>query len=235
MRWAREMRGVFGATPIAGEELAEFRYLLLYLGTVDEGGRLELLEPVNDGFLTRFLAKRGEGAHHLTFSVPDVAASVERARELGYTVVGEDYVDARWREAFLMPDAVHGIVIQLAETDRTFPPASLLLSTQERDPSSGPGTRGATAPDWWTTIWDTEAGPRARLASVTLASTDLAASRRLFAGLLGGSVSDVGDEVRCAWAGGRICVRHADTPGVSDVTLRADAGSLWIGQTRIGT
>jgi hypothetical protein len=42
MGWARRLRRQLGATPIAGEMLEEFRYLLLYVGTAEGGARLEL-------------------------------------------------------------------------------------------------------------------------------------------------------------------------------------------------
>src|SRR5699024_2005377 len=89
LEWAHMLRRELGATPIAGEALAEFRYLLLHIGTADTGARLELLEPAGPGFLTRFLDKRGAGPHHVTFSVPDLRTTVSQVRELGLTVVGE--------------------------------------------------------------------------------------------------------------------------------------------------
>src|SRR5690349_13437614 len=97
---ARQLRRTLGAVPVAGEALPEFRYLLLYVGTADEGARIELLEPVCEGFLSRFLATHGDGPHHLTFTVPDLADAVRRVRALGLTVTGESYDHASWREAF---------------------------------------------------------------------------------------------------------------------------------------
>jgi hypothetical protein len=72
LAWARRLRRDLGATPIAGEVLPAFRYVLLYVGTVTSGARIELLDPVGDGFLTRFLERHGTGPHHLTFTVPDL-------------------------------------------------------------------------------------------------------------------------------------------------------------------
>src|SRR5215475_15908229 len=97
LSWARRLRADFGATPIAGEVLPEFRYLLLYIGNADVGARLELMEPCQRGFLDRYLAKHGEGPHHLTFTVPDLPRVVADARSLGFTVVGESYEHPPWR------------------------------------------------------------------------------------------------------------------------------------------
>lgn len=86
MAWAHRLRRELGATPIAGETLPEFRYLLLHVGTAERGARLELIEPASSGFVTRFLQRRGEGPHHLTFTVPDLREATARARGLGFTV-----------------------------------------------------------------------------------------------------------------------------------------------------
>jgi len=81
------------------------------------GGHLELLEPLGaDGFLHRFLAARGPGVHHVTFKVPSLAEACERARGLGYAIVGYDDANPRWQEAFLHPREAQGIVVQLAAT-----------------------------------------------------------------------------------------------------------------------
>jgi methylmalonyl-CoA/ethylmalonyl-CoA epimerase len=81
------------------------------------GGDLEVLEPVGaDGFLHRFLAQRGPGIHHVTFTVPSLADACDRARNHGYSIVGYDDSDPRWKEAFLHPKQAQGIVVQLAET-----------------------------------------------------------------------------------------------------------------------
>jgi methylmalonyl-CoA/ethylmalonyl-CoA epimerase len=79
------------------------------------GGRVELLEPRGDGFLTRFLHDRGEGLHHVTFRTDDLQAGIRRLREHGYELVDVDLEDPRWREAFLRPSSAHGVLIQLAE------------------------------------------------------------------------------------------------------------------------
>lgn len=79
------------------------------------GGRVELLEPRGEGFLTRFLDARGEGLHHVTFRTDDLRAGVRRLRNDGYELVDVDLEDPRWREAFLRPSSAHGVLIQLAE------------------------------------------------------------------------------------------------------------------------
>lgn len=81
------------------------------------GGVIEIIVPHGppDGFMHRFLATRGAGAHHITFKVPDLHAALDRARGLGYEPVGIDESSPAWKEAFLHPKQAQGIVIQFAE------------------------------------------------------------------------------------------------------------------------
>jgi len=81
-------------------------------------GKLEMIAPVDrdaDTFLTAFLSSRGEGPHHLTFKVPNLAAAVGAARDLGFDVVGQSDDLTGWKEAFVHPASAHGVLIQLAE------------------------------------------------------------------------------------------------------------------------
>lgn len=237
MAWAKRLRREVGAVPITGEALAEFRYLLLYVGTPDEGARLELLEPTGPGFLTRFLAASGEGPHHITFTVPDLRESVRRVRSLGFTVVGENYAHSDWREAFIVPDAVHGTVIQLAQSDKAYPPAQDLLASRERDPSALPNVAGATDPQWWSLLWDTEPPEFSNgwLGATYLVSTDITLSRRLFEDVLGGQIVDGGPVVQVSWPSGSIGIRAGEQPGITGIRVHAGpTDDLMIGNCRIG-
>jgi catechol 2,3-dioxygenase-like lactoylglutathione lyase family enzyme len=238
--WAGRLRRELGAVPIAGETLPEFRYLLLYVGTAECGARIELLEPRGDGFLSRFLARRGEGPHHLTFTVPDLRAAVAQVRDLGGTVTGEDYAHPSWQEAFVMPDSTHGVLIQLATSDRAYPPPTELLASRRRDLDSYPSSRGATDRSWWTALWDVAEGDRAVLGATHLGSTDLGRSRRLFRDVLGGEATEVGGELELRWPSGTVRVQPRETPGVIGMHLRGGpvddvligVGSLQPGQGR---
>jgi methylmalonyl-CoA/ethylmalonyl-CoA epimerase len=110
-------RDVLGGSP---QELSErpekgFRALTLRF---PGGGGVELIEPMGpQGFLHDFLARRGEGVHHLTFMVADLAAAVTEARAAGLRVVDEDYSDPAWQEAFISPRSAHGTIVQLAQSN----------------------------------------------------------------------------------------------------------------------
>jgi methylmalonyl-CoA epimerase len=78
------------------------------------GGKVELLEPRGEGFLSRFLEKHGEGLHHMTFKTDDLEAAIEHVKGLGYELVDIDLESRHWKEAFLRPSKAHGTLIQLA-------------------------------------------------------------------------------------------------------------------------
>lgn len=197
LAWARTLRRELGAAPLTGEQLTEFRYLQLRVGDEPAGACIELLDAAGPGFLRRFLDRRGAGPHHLTFTVPDLRAAVGAARDAGLTVVGEDYAHPSWCEAFLAPDTVHGVVVQLAQTDGSF---------------------GSDTP-WWAPVWEETPLRAARLGATRLGSTDLAASRRLFGDLLGADVRDVSDGLECRWPGGVVRVDPSELPGVTGMDL----------------
>ena len=82
------------------------------------GIRLEALEPIEnpkDDFLVRFLDDRGEGPHHATFKVPDIAARIETLRSIGIEPIKIDLEPEQWKQCFLHPKLGLGTVVQLAQ------------------------------------------------------------------------------------------------------------------------
>src|SRR5919198_5845219 len=77
------------------------------------GGTVELLEPLAEGFLTRFLERHGEGLHHVTFKTDDIEAAIEQVRAQGYELVDVNLEREDWKEAFLRPSGAHGTLVQL--------------------------------------------------------------------------------------------------------------------------
>ncbi len=80
------------------------------------GSEVELLEPQDaDSGLSKFLAKRGEGIHHICFEVNDIESALERLKENGAQLIDESpRVSARgYRYAFVHPKSAHGVLIEL--------------------------------------------------------------------------------------------------------------------------
>lgn len=111
----RLLTDVLGAIYVDGgdDTSAGFRWIQFRL----PGGKIEVLEPLHrDGFLYRFLTKRGEGLHHVTFYVTDIAEAIPKLTAAGYTPVDVNITHEFWKEAFLHPRDTSGVLIQLAQT-----------------------------------------------------------------------------------------------------------------------
>jgi methylmalonyl-CoA/ethylmalonyl-CoA epimerase len=80
--------------------------------------RIELLEPTaDDSPVAKFLAKRGEGIHHVCFAVEDIDAALEDLSRKGFRLIHREAVpgaDGK-RVAFLHPETGHGVLIELSE------------------------------------------------------------------------------------------------------------------------
>jgi methylmalonyl-CoA/ethylmalonyl-CoA epimerase len=80
------------------------------------GGKVELLEPLADGFLSRFLERYGEGLHHITFKTDDIRGAIDDLEGRGWELVDVAVDDPNWKEAFLRPSMAHGTLIQIAQS-----------------------------------------------------------------------------------------------------------------------
>jgi len=79
---------------------------------------IELLEPIGpDSAVGKFLARRGEGIHHICFRVDDIDAYLQRLKADGYRLINDVPVQGAngCRVAFLHPAAGNGVLIELSE------------------------------------------------------------------------------------------------------------------------
>jgi len=111
----RLLTDILGAEFVDGgdDTHAGFRWLQFKL---PNAGKIEIIEPISrDGFLYAFLTRRGEGMHHVTLYVEDLAVAVEQLRSAGYAPVDVNLSSEMWKEAFLSPRETNGVLIQLAQ------------------------------------------------------------------------------------------------------------------------
>ena len=85
-----------------------------------EGVVLELIEPAAvapvAGSLERFLARRGEGLHHLCLRVNSLEDAIRAVEAAGMRLVDQvPTVDEQGRRVFVHPDGAHGVLIGLVE------------------------------------------------------------------------------------------------------------------------
>ena len=81
---------------------------------------LELLEPLSaDSPVGRFVAKRGEGIHHICLRVSNLDEHLARLKAKGFRLINEAPVPGAHgcRVAFLHPSAGNGVLIELSEKE----------------------------------------------------------------------------------------------------------------------
>jgi len=92
---------------------------------------IELLEPIDPaGGVAKFLAKRGEGLHHLCFEADKVADELTSAKNKGLPMLDEaPRAGLAGLIGFLHPRASCGILVELAQPPApTHPPAGATLA-----------------------------------------------------------------------------------------------------------
>lgn len=80
--------------------------------------RLELLEPTDpNGPIAKFLDKRGEGLHHLAFSVDDIQTRIDELKKTGIQMIDDEPRGGahHMQIAFLHPKSTHGVLTELCE------------------------------------------------------------------------------------------------------------------------
>jgi LAO/AO transport system kinase len=98
------------------EEVAQERVRMAMLEV--GGSRIELLEATEaDSAVGRFLARRGEGLHHVALRVPDLAAAVEKLSATGVRLVSEriQVGAGGHRYVFVHPESANGVLVELVE------------------------------------------------------------------------------------------------------------------------
>lgn len=80
--------------------------------------KVELLESLTqDGVISKFIEKRGEGIHHIAFEVENIEIEIERLKKNGFEFINEipkKGADNK-RICFLHPKTTNGILIELCE------------------------------------------------------------------------------------------------------------------------
>ena len=95
------------------EEVASQKVRTAFFSVGDT--HIELLEPMSeDSPIAKFLAKNGEGIHHVAFGTNDIAAQLQGAKTAGVQLIHEQPVDGAGGKlvAFLHPKSTHGVLTE---------------------------------------------------------------------------------------------------------------------------
>lgn len=113
----------FGVT-LTEAEMVEEQGIRTIMFAVGES-RIELLEPTRDDSpVGRFLAKRGEGFHHVAFEVEDIQKALAELKGRSVELIDEEpKVGAGGtRTAFIHPKGAFGVLTELVELPEGQPP-----------------------------------------------------------------------------------------------------------------
>lgn len=102
---------------VSPEEVVEAEQVRVVMVPVGEA-RLELLEPTSENsVIANFIAKRGEGLHHVSLRVPDLSAAVARLKKDGVRLISEDIKIGAGghRYVFVHPSSTGGVLLELVE------------------------------------------------------------------------------------------------------------------------
>ena len=79
---------------------------------------IELLEPTSDeGSLAKFLGEKGEGLHHIAFSVDDIEGSMAELSARGFRFIYEKPAEGKFgsRVNFIHPKTAGGVLVELTQ------------------------------------------------------------------------------------------------------------------------
>ena len=81
-------------------------------------GHIELIKPLSDDTgVAKFIAKNGEGMHHVAYQVDDIDAALQKVRDAGMRLIDEQpRTGIRGsRVAFLHPSASGGVLTEMVQ------------------------------------------------------------------------------------------------------------------------
>jgi methylmalonyl-CoA epimerase len=90
---------------------------MLPAGAVANGPRIELLEGSDaDSVISKFVAARGPGLHHIALRVDDLGAVVERLKDEGARILNEPREGAGGHMyVFVHPASAGGVLVELIQ------------------------------------------------------------------------------------------------------------------------
>jgi methylmalonyl-CoA/ethylmalonyl-CoA epimerase len=81
--------------------------------------KIELLESIEaDGVIAKFIARKGEGMHHIAFEVEDIETEMQRLSNEGFQLLSKIPKEGADNKivCFLHPKNTNGVLIELCQT-----------------------------------------------------------------------------------------------------------------------
>lgn len=110
---------VFQRKPLKRERLAEQGVEVVFFEVGET--KIELAQATSsDSPIAKFLAKRGEGVHHISFEVDDIHAEIARLKQAGFEVLNDkpSIGGDGYSVAFLHPRTTNGVLLEISQKKR---------------------------------------------------------------------------------------------------------------------
>lgn len=110
---------LFGASSYKQEEVASEGVKTAFF--MNGPNKIELLEATNpESPIAKFIAKKGEGIHHIAFDVEDIVVEIARLKNEGFIILNETPKKGADNKlvAFLHPKSTNGVLIELCQEIR---------------------------------------------------------------------------------------------------------------------
>jgi methylmalonyl-CoA/ethylmalonyl-CoA epimerase len=110
---------LFGAPAYKEEEVASEGVKTAFF--MSGPNKIELLEATNpESPIAKYIAKKGEGIHHIAFDVEDISSEVVRLKNEGFVVLNEIPKKGADNKlvVFLHPKSTNGVLIELCQEIR---------------------------------------------------------------------------------------------------------------------
>jgi methylmalonyl-CoA/ethylmalonyl-CoA epimerase len=110
---------LFGQVPYKSERVESEGVTTSFFRTGEN--KIELLEATNpDSPIAKFIAKKGEGIHHIAFEVDDIRAEMKRLQAEGFTLLNEEPKKGADNKlvCFLHPKSSNGVLVELCQEIR---------------------------------------------------------------------------------------------------------------------
>jgi methylmalonyl-CoA epimerase len=106
-----------GLTVEHEETLGEMKIAFVPIGEVN----VELIQSTTEeGVIAKFIAKKGEGIHHIAYHVDDIDSALEKLKDQGIKLVDEKPRPGahETRVAFLHPKSTNGVLTELVSAKK---------------------------------------------------------------------------------------------------------------------
>ncbi len=110
-------KSLLGIEPYKREEVASEAVITSFFKLQET--KIELLQSsIAGGTIDKFIAKRGEGMHHIAFEVANILDEIKRLKALGFQFLNETPKIGADNKlvCFIHPKAANGVLVELCQT-----------------------------------------------------------------------------------------------------------------------